>query len=654
VTLLLRGKPGGLIAFVAIAVLVAGGLGWATAAALRLEREQLEARAEVELAGKLRLALWRLDSLVGPILARENSRPYNHYSALFAPALALRNDGCSWPQGTVLETSPLLEADLPEWMLLHFQVTTDPGWASPQVLSPVLLQHLQAVQPPLSLVNVTPERVRLLEELSRRADCSALLAAVQRRSTAPPLTDTTVLVGRAQDSKDNLNLGARGGQPQAGGRSQDSKETANPSQPVQEQLNFDYQNRAGRNSAMMWQQRALPLNERDALAAGCNLLRNGEDWLKRPAPPRSARTEPVAVRLGTMVTFWLPAPGGDDWLVSARLVEVGAQPACQGILLDWPRLREVLRDEVGDLFPEAAFEPVREDVLAYPERTLTALPVTFEPGVAWDAVPGPGWTTLRVGLALAWAAAGVALLAVGLGGWSLLDLSERRIRFVSAVTHELRTPLTTLRLYLDMLTGGLVRSEEQKTEYLHTLNAETERLNRLVGNVLDFSRLENQRPQLARGRVVVAEFLEQVRATWAGRCHDMGKTLIVEDQAGPGAAVVTDAQLVQQVVGNLIDNACKYSRGAPDPRVWLRANRAGGRLVLEVEDCGPGVPARERRTIFRPFRRGRGAEVTAGGVGLGLALAHRWAGLLGGRLTLCRREAPGACFRFELPLAAGL
>ena len=56
----------------------------------------------------------------------------------------------------------------------------------------------------------------------------------------------------------------------------------------------------------------------------------------------------------------------------------------------------------------------------------------------------------------------MALLAVGLGGWSLLDLSERRIRFVSAVTHELRTPLTTLRLYLDMLTGGLVRDEKQK------------------------------------------------------------------------------------------------------------------------------------------------------------------------------------------------
>src|SRR5205814_1885026 len=83
-----------------------------------------------------------------------------------------------------------------------------------------------------------------------------------------------------------------------------------------------------------------------------------------------------------------------------------------------------------------------------------------------------------VNLSLAWAAALLALLAVGLGGWTLIDLSQRRIRFVSAVTHELRTPLTTLRLYLDMLTGGMIQDERQKAEYLQTLHAETDRLNR--------------------------------------------------------------------------------------------------------------------------------------------------------------------------------
>jgi signal transduction histidine kinase len=109
---------------------------------------------------------------------------------------------------------------------------------------------------------------------------------------------------------------------------------------------------------------------------------------------------------------------------------------------------------------------------------------------------------------------------------------------------------------------------------------------------------------------------------------------------------------VQQILGNLIDNACKYSRGAEDPHVWLRARVADGkRLVLEVEDRGPGVPCGERHSIFRAFTRGQQADVTAGGVGLGLALAQRWAGLLGGRLTLCSDpQRVGACFRLELPL----
>jgi signal transduction histidine kinase len=73
-------------------------------------------------------------------------------------------------------------------------------------------------------------------------------------------------------------------------------------------------------------------------------------------------------------------------------------------------------------------------------------------------------------------------------------------------------------------------------------------------------------------------------------------------------------------------------------------------VVLEVEDRGPGVPVGERRSIFHPFRRGPGADVTAGGVGLGLALARKWSGLLGGKLSVCTAsEGSGACFRLELP-----
>jgi signal transduction histidine kinase len=370
-------------------------------------------------------------------------------------------------------------------------------------------------------------------------------------------------------------------------------------------------------------------------------------------------------------TLW-PQPGLPMNLAAAALCQYRKVPypreVCQGILLDWPRLQKLLAEEIVDLFPQATFLPVRDDVPAHPDRTMTALPVELVPGetpamelvgaAAGDAEPEltlpavEGWTPLRVGLALAWAAALVALAAVGLGGLSLIDLSERRIRFVSAVTHELRTPLTTLRLYLDMLTGGLVTDARQREEYLHTLNQETDRLHRLVSNVLDFSRLENQRPRLEKNSVLVAEVLQSSAAAWETHCRDCAKELLVENRLGPGEHIVTDLHMVQQILGNLIDNACKYSRGADDPRLWLRAARAGGVLVLEVEDRGPGVAQRDQRSIFRPFCRGHDVEAT-GGVGLGLALAQRWAQLLGGTLTLQpATEGTGARFRVELPLAA--
>ena len=255
----------------------------------------------------------------------------------------------------------------------------------------------------------------------------------------------------------------------------------------------------------------------------------------------------------------------------------------------------------------------------------------------------------------AWAAASLALLTVGLGGWSLLDLSERRIRFVSAVTHELRTPMTTLRLYLDMLTGGMVKEEGKKKS---TCRRYASRPTGSTGSSATCSispAWKNQRPRLNKSRVSASKLLQLTSTTWQGRCQDADKELVVEPLPEEAGQLETDAELVQQILGNLIDNACKYSRGADDRHIWVRARAEVGRVIFEVEDRGPGVPARERRSIFRPFRRGEGADVTAGGVGLGLALAQAWAGLLGGRLTLCgSRETAGTASGWNSGRKVGL
>jgi two-component sensor histidine kinase len=613
----LRGKFGGLAAFVLIAGLVAGGLGWATAAALRLEQEQRRQQAEAEWAAQLRVAMWRLDGRLTSLLAPENSRPFHHYSAIYAPPQVLDADGAA------LVPSPLLDADLPPWMRLHFQVD-DRRWASPQVLSRTLAQRLRAA-PGAPFPNATSERRELLAKMTGAVPAAVLLDAARKHAGPTSLRDRTVLLARLQYEVNN---------------------TINMNSQAQEALaNSEYVSRAGQQSKLF-----PPLRNDQRVARNYALLNmkdNGAGWLAKPRS-RVVPGGEATVTLSPLVGLWLPTSSGEQ-LLMVRLVCLEDKEVCQGIVLDGLALQERLAEEVHDLFPAARVLPVHETVPEEFDRTLTALPLRLDPG-PMAPLSEDGWTPLRVGLALAWAAALVALLVVGLGGWSLIDLSQRRIRFVSAVTHELRTPLTTLRLYLDMLMNGMVRDEAQRDEYVRTLHAEADRLTRLVSNVLDFSRLENQRPNLVRAPVAVGALLEQVRATWQGRCQDNGKELLVE--APSAVELVTDGELLQQVLGNLIDNACKYSRESEDRRVWIRASAESGRVTLDVEDRGPGVPVRERRSIFQPFRRGASADVTAGGVGLGLALAKRWAYLLGGKLTLVNPSGPtGACFRVELPLA---
>jgi signal transduction histidine kinase len=650
----LRGKRGGAVAFLLISALVAGGLGGVTAAALRLEQEHAEARARAELGARLQLALSLLDSAVRPSLAREDGRPYNYYSALYPTSQALKADGTPLPPGAVQEPSPLLSAELPDWVLLHFQSDEKDGWSSPEVPTAAMRRHLDSPHFKTSLANVTPERARLLAELSRGLAPGALLAAAREHAAEPTLHETA-LMPDARPFDNSANPANPAGN-FANNDNFAGNNSAQGQQPAQQQLDPGYAKRYGQQARTTQQNRAM--NQKEDLGVANRILsQNGGDRVA-PRGKDAPGGEQVEVVLSPMVPLWLTGADGRERLLFARVVCVGDRQAVQGVLLDGERLQEQLAGEVSDMFPDARLVPVRGDEPPDPERTLrkmTALPFRLDPGPAALAVPAPGWTPLRVGLSLAWVAALVALLAVGLGGWSLIDLSQRRIRFVSAVTHELRTPLTTLRLYLDMLTGGLVKEERQRQEYLHTLHAEAERLNRLVGNVLDFSRLENQRPRLVKAAVAVPDLLEQVRSTWQARCQDAGKELAVENGLDEATVVFTDAELVQQVLGNLIDNACKYSRDAADARVWLRARQEGpARLVLEVEDRGPGVAPREQRAIFRPFRRGRGVDTTAGGVGLGLALAERWARLLGGRLTLRPGAGgAGACFRLELPAPGG-
>jgi Histidine kinase-, DNA gyrase B-, and HSP90-like ATPase/His Kinase A (phospho-acceptor) domain len=671
-----RGKLTSFLSFLGIAALLLGGLGWATRAALRVEEDQrlaaANARAAEELfqakkerADALRAALWRLDNRLAPALAREESRPYPQYVAMHTPFPAVTKAGIACAPGEVLLPSPLLTAELPDWMRLHFQIDQN-GWTSPQVIPEELQKTLRKQPIELALNNVTPEREAALKDLRERFPAASIIHVFTQLGVAPVESDREVQRrAELQEMVNSSKFNGRAGnpnylnndpkqQPDAGNRGMPADNLNQPAQTGNsvspQQLDYAYRvvfitrvRREGQGAYIYDDNRAImPLG-----LGGVFPAKKGLSY------------QTVEVQLGDMRPVWLPSADQPEWLFMVRGAKVGGKPVFQGFAVDWTKLQVLLKDEVADLFPDAKMLPLPQGEPPHPDRAMTTLPVEFDPvaealpdqpaPVDPNSVPPAGWTPLRIGLICAWAAVLITLLAVGLGGWSLLDLSERRIRFVSAVTHELRTPLTTLRLYLDLLSSGIVTGEVEKAEYLTTLNAEADRLHRLIGNVLDFARLEKSRPAIEKRPTAVGDLLDQLDRNWHERCTAAGKDLVVENRLTGAAMVTTDIGMVEQIVGNLIDNAQKYSRNATDPRIVLRATDANGRLAIEVEDRGPGVTKGEKCRIFRAFRRGHDADVKAGGVGLGLALSTRWAQLLGGRLSVGEGgEGIGACFRLEL------
>ncbi len=358
------------------------------------------------------------------------------------------------------------------------------------------------------------------------------------------------------------------------------------------------------------------------------------------APGPVPAVEPVAEVESAFEGQW----EGDELLLLRRVLE-GDQRLVQGVRLDWPALSSALLAQVREVVPGARLE--RSSGPADPSRQLAVLALRLVPGPPPEPAP-PDWTPVRLTLAAAWGAALLCLAGVGALLAGSVSLSQRRADFVSAVTHELRTPLTTLRLYSDLLVEGAVAPEEHRS-YLATLKREADRLGHLVDNVLSFSRLERVRASGAREQAAVGEMVARALPRLEERAALAETTIEVEVPAEAiGALVRTDSAAVEQILFNLVDNACKYGGDAESPAIRLAIELRGSYAVLSVSDHGQGLGPRERRRLFRPFHRSAAqAAGSAPGVGLGLALSRRLARRMGGDLQLAKSEQ-GACFELLL------
>ena len=175
---------------------------------------------------------------------------------------------------------------------------------------------------------------------------------------------------------------------------------------------------------------------------------------------------------------------------------------------------------------------------------------------------------------------------------------------MSAVTHELRTPLTTFRMYAGMLEDGMVAGESDRKSYLHTLHVEAERLSHLVENVLSYARLERGPRTTPRELITAGALMEQMQPRLSARAAGADMRLVVQsDLEALTALLCTDPVAVEQIIFNLVDNACKYASTAHLRTIELQTALDGRQVKLRVRDHGPGVAAHDRRQLFRPFSK---------------------------------------------------
>ncbi len=229
----------------------------------------------------------------------------------------------------------------------------------------------------------------------------------------------------------------------------------------------------------------------------------------------------------------------------------------------------------------------------------------------------------------------------------LKSLDRLKDDFMSSVTHELRTPLTSIRALAELMRDDPDMPEPQRNQFLGVVVAETERLSRLVNQVLEMAKIEAGHAEWRSNDVDLRALLRQAVAATAELFRDKGCTVAL---ALPDAlpTLRADEDRLMQVVMNLLSNAAKFVP-APGGRVEVRLNGDPTGVVVEVEDNGPGVPPEQRDQIFEKFRQGGDASHRPPGTGLGLPISRQIVEHFGGRLTLVAGRGPGSCFRFFLP-----
>jgi len=349
----------------------------------------------------------------------------------------------------------------------------------------------------------------------------------------------------------------------------------------------------------------------------------------------------AAVRRGTTLQFQFRPPGAkEEFLGVARPVELGSR-VFGALIVAKPvtRLNQAWLPLVWRLLPAFLTGVIVAGLLGwYLSRRITR-PVVALSHAADEVATGHY---------------GVAVPVVP-GGGEISDLSERfgqmavQLReaeelernFLMTVSHELRTPLTAIRGHVEALLEGVVEDEDARTKSLEIISLEADRLERLVGDVLDLAKLDTRRFTVLQEEVDMERLVDRAYSAFGEEARR--RSIDYRRRVDGTPVIETDGDRVLQVISNLLANAFRWT---PDGgRVELGLAQVDGTIRVAVDDSGPGIAADERERIFRPFWSRDGH-----GTGLGLAIAHELAGALGGRIELKTERGHGSRFELVLPV----
>jgi len=253
---------------------------------------------------------------------------------------------------------------------------------------------------------------------------------------------------------------------------------------------------------------------------------------------------------------------------------------------------------------------------------------------------GPGskvvlWTALILGTVLS-----VGVLLLYKMSLRNLTLVNQQQDFVSAVSHELKTPLTSIRMYGEILQEGWA-DEEKKKHYYSYIFDESERLTRLINNVLELARMTRNETRLDLKAVSVAELLDLIRSKVDSQIErsEFKLNLEVDDKVS-SVKLKIDPDIFTQIIINLVDNALKFSSGAEQKVIDISASlQANNKVRFSVRDYGPGIAKNQLKKIFELFYRTED-ELTreTTGTGIGLALVSQLTQLMNGKISVVNRE----------------